>query len=189
MRFRTLIFSITMIGLVASCGVQALNPFYSEQNLIFDEDLVGNWTIKKGNENWSFEAIGDSHYRLRHQEKKTESSLIVHLFKINDQLFLDFTADTDQETDESYMGIWHYYPVHSAAKLNLKKNKATIQFFGGQGLEELIEDPKQNIGFAKTADEFMPGILTGSTNDIQKLLQKNMEDDSFFADALELVKE
>lgn len=58
-----LIFGI-LLFILSGCGVSSIHPLYTEQDVIFDPALLGDWTDKDSKGTSTFTKSGDKVYNL-----------------------------------------------------------------------------------------------------------------------------
>ena len=98
--------------MLGGCGVlPSLHPLYTDEDLIFEEKLIGKWLEDEGNKICEFKVAGGESYKLRVFDGK-EGRFEAHLVKLGDMLFLDLLP-AELNLDESDFYEWHFLPVHT----------------------------------------------------------------------------
>lgn len=98
-------------------------------------------------------------------------------FKINNQLFLDFTPIEDKESDDSKNDLYklHLIETHTLAKFDaLNDNEISIKWLSSKKLEQLLNEQRikiehEKVGFAETV------LLTASSEELVKFIKKYMD--------------
>ncbi|MEI8078575.1 MAG: hypothetical protein WCH61_02965 [bacterium] len=76
------IISIGLLFILSGC-IPSVHPLYTEQDLIFDPLLVGEWVDKDGKETWTFTKSAEKTYTLRYiDEKGKTGDFVVHLLQV-----------------------------------------------------------------------------------------------------------
>tara|TARA_R110001606_G_C15373617_1_gene649777 strand:+ start:186 stop:902 length:717 start_codon:yes stop_codon:yes gene_type:complete len=118
----------------------------------------------------------DSYYLLREYKNK-KVAFIATPFKINNQTFLDFIPVDTQEDIDNLLESHSVY-THSLVKYDLRKNgEIEIRWLDEDKIESLFEQKKIKIKhevFGMLNDKY---LLTASSKDLQKFVQKYMASD------------
>ena len=77
---------------------------------------------------------------------------------------------------------WHFFPVHTFSKISLKENQLNIEFFETSFIEKLISANRIRIKHEKTDDSI---LITASTNELKKIVEKYAHEEDAFENALE----
>ena len=185
-----------------SCVVKSLFPFYTDSSIYFEKRFIGTWVdsenakwevllfqnviLKENNKNKASELDEDqfriynkykNSYVVYFEKDNTKSSFLAMPFKINDQLFLDFTPIEDKEIEETKNDLYkiHLIGTHTLAKVDvINNNKVDINWFSSEKLEELFEQDKikikhEKVGFSETI------LLTASSEELEKFIKKYMD--------------
>jgi len=192
---------IVVALLLSSCVVKSLHAFYTKDILFYEPKFVGHWAdsdkgfwevepfkevILKENHKDSVSDLDEDQQRLYYNYKdgyvvyyekdSTKTTFLAMPFKINDQLFLDFTPIEDREIDQAHNDLYkmHLINTHSLAKLDIEVNdSASIKWLDQDKLEALIKDNKLNIKYEKVGfDETT--LLTASSEDLVKFIDNYM---------------
>lgn len=197
MKTRILI-CITALILLNSCIVNSLFPFFTQDTISFEKAFLGIWEDKKNNSNrWIVASVEDVYqnakdkaeekdivsynkykkgYYIFYEEKSKDrtTAFLAMPFKINDQLFLDFTPlfyDINNTSLESH----HLVPTHSLVKFDiLDNNTIDIKWLSSDKLEGLIKNNRIKIDYEKIGIENDKYLLTASSNELQKFIKKYM---------------
>jgi len=173
------ILTVVLFGCIPS-----LNPLYTKNDLITNDDLLGKWAENQSKEFWIFEKKDNTSYKLIHKEKHEQSTFVAHLVKVGDSLFLDLFPE-EPDTDDALYKL-HLFPVHTFSKVILRKNELILMMFNLSWLEEGIENGTINVAHVKSSDDRL--LLTASTKELQQFVLKYAGNNKAFMDPLELKK-
>jgi hypothetical protein len=188
MKTKSILFLAVLILVLSSCLVKSLHPFFKEKDVVMKKEIMGTWTDQKSGK-WIIsqaktkKAGSDSvdsllnYYNVSLTDKDGISKFISHLFKLNNQLFVDFFPD---EVSLSGLTSYHIVATHSIAKIEVFKDSINIKWFNEQWLKNLFENNKIRISHEVIYDEDGPYILTASTDELQKFLIKYGNDPKAF---------
>src|SRR5262245_31731936 len=89
--------ALTAVALTG-CILTSVYPFYNEKDLAFDSTLLGTWAKPADNESWHFDKQGTHAYQLTLISGGKTNQLQAHLFKLQDQKYLDlYSPDVNWE--------------------------------------------------------------------------------------------
>ena len=167
-------FSMTCIGLLflmAGC-IPSLHPLYTEQDLIFDPALVGQWAEKDSKESWTFTKSGEKEYKLLYVDgdgKKGE--FVVHLLTFNEQRFLDlFPEDPGLEQNSFYK--LHLLPVHTFLRLKEIEPALQMDVLKPDWLEKILAADAGALRHEKMDGSI---LLTAQPKELQAFLLKHAQ--------------
>ncbi len=191
MNAKNIILAAFMTVLLGGCFVKSIHPFYRENETVFNGDLLGNWTGRDST-TWKIEQATRSKglfkptqavnvYRITYTEKKGASVFSVHLFKLNNHLYLDFyPEEVEGGTD---MMTTHLVPMHTVARVEVSPGRLVIRWFNEEWLIGLFKQNKIRIAHEKIplegtspSDANFQVVLTASTDELQKFMLKYADD-------------
>ena len=187
--------------LLTSCVIKSLHAFYTKDILYYEPKFIGQWSdsekgqwsiqpfkevILKDNNKSSYSELDEDDQRMYNNYKdgyvvyytkdSTKTTFLAMPFKINNQLFLDFTPVEDRESEQSKNDLYqvHLIRTHSLAKLDLFSNdSASIKWLDQDKIEELLKADKIKIKYEKVGfDETI--LLTASSDELVKFIEKYM---------------
>ena len=185
--------------LLSSCVVKSLHAFYTQDILSYEPKFVGNWSdsdkgfwevqpfkevILKENHKTNVSELDEEQLKLynnynkgyvvKYEKDSTQTLFLAMPFKINNQLFLDFTPIEDHEIDKSRNDLYkmHLLNTHSLAKLDIESNNSvSIKWLDQDKLEALLKADKIKIRYEKVGfDETI--LLTASSEELVKFIEK-----------------
>jgi len=200
---------ITTTFLFTGCFLQSVHPLVKPENSQFVEGVIGTWEDE--DQRWIFarpenvpetlnqidgfeginEEIDDEEkeelefgYLVVHEDKedKTISVFIGHFIELNEQLYFDLFP----------LDVWgtgllenHYFPVHTFSKIELQNGDMNISLFKSSWIKEQIEDNRVRIKHEKTEEGV---LITASTKELQRFVERYGETDEAFEDPISLQK-
>lgn len=195
MKLKNLIPIIVLLLFISSCVVFSFYPLYNEKDLFANDLLTGQW-IDKDSAIWKFEHdykgkhlpenIDSTAYLLTFKEKDEENyskaSLQVHVVKLGEYYFLDFYLEDYFDDDNLTLFDFHVLPVHTIAKLELKKDSAYINWFNQDWLKDLIHENRIRIHHEDNGEHI---LLTAKPDELQKFVIKYVNSTEAFEDGLD----
>ena len=190
-RFSFLLAGLFLV-LLSGC-ISSIHPLYTSKDVAFDPLLVGEWFDTDNSNRWIFESKNDSSYKLIYHENgvfgddstQTISIFDVNLVNLEGHYFLDlYPGDDDQFTMSTLMAAT-LLPVHTFAKIDFEDGAYNVRFFSGEWLQQSIIDKKIDIAYEKTNEQI---VLTASTQDLQKMVLQNVDNEEAFIEPATLVR-
>ncbi len=181
-------FFISSLFVLTGC-ITTVNPIYTEENLIFKEELIGVWNTNdsNGSEKWIFDKTDNPEsksYILTHQKNNITGTFIANLVNIGNQLFLDlYPLENASKNDFANA---HIQKMHSFSKVSLHKNKLDIQMLNPKWFDTQVSEKKLSLKHYRTADGQV--IITDSTEELQAFLSSHVSSEGAFEKPLELRK-
>ncbi len=176
MKTRNVLISIAALLLLISGCIPSLHPLYTENDLIFDESLLGSW--KKNDEQWTFSMEDKKSYHLEIINQEDTSNLFVHMLSLGGYYFLDFyPADNDHVDIPDYL-MMNLLAVHTFARFSYDKDSIHVNFFDPDWLAGLFEQNRIRIKHEVVEDNNI--VLTAPTEELQKFVAKYADDKDAF---------
>jgi len=191
MKTKNALFLVVILIAAQSCTIFSLNPLYNEEDLLDEPILLGVWQEDDdGNEYVSFEKYEDKKYIFRYMERdgpeKIDTvSFEAGLIKIGDHYFIDLYPYYEKELAESDYLFRGFIPTHSVLKIDWNKNDLDLYIFSYDRLQELFEQNRIRIRH-ETFDDYI--VITASTDELQKFIEKYADDEKAFDDSGKFVK-
>lgn len=195
--------TVLVVYLLTGC-LPSLQPLYTTDKLVLLNGLTGVWQAENGGtdqngtskkpEVWTFRKEEDKSYLLIHEDEDGfVAALDVHVVKLGSHYFMDFYPGQlpNDETINSVGKIvqdplqmnsflqLHLLAVHTFAKIELSAKKLKINMFDPDFLKNLLEGQQIRIKHEKIDDDY---ILTASSSDLQKFVEKYAEEEEAFLD-------
>jgi hypothetical protein len=169
------------IAVLMSGCVVSLHPLFTDENLVFEEGLVGTWFSEDGDVKWRFQKAEDKVYGLTVAENEAPGKFEARLVRLGKFLFLDLYPK-EPDIDNDFYKL-HLLPAHGIMRVWLEGDLLRVAMIDYDWLNERIKEKKADI-----AHEILDGriVLTASTEDLQEFYLKYAEDNKAFSDPGEL---
>lgn len=186
MKTRATVYAILLALILNGCIVKSLHQFYHEENVIYDEALLGTWldddhtrwvispyTFSKG---FMHGDTTDNSYLVEfYEDSLVPAKFNAHLFEVEGRKYLDFLPLRENRYDGLLDA--HLLTTHSLALIDYEDNgQVTISWFDEEWLNNLFEENRVKIAHEKitgAAGELgSEYVLTASTSELQKFIAK-----------------
>jgi hypothetical protein len=182
MKYWSFFLIIIAIAFLAGCLPTSVHPLYTDDDVIFDNDLLGMWydPDEPRGDVWSFKRWGPESYRLLiYKEHRLSgppaAEFDVIMAEIGDETYLDFFPREPEDMDDFYN--LHLVPTHSFYRMKITKDMMTgqsrdtlwIGLFDLEWLEKNLENGQVNLKHEKRDDMI---VLTASTPDLQEFVKR-----------------
>ena len=200
MRTKKFLFYL-LAGLLGSCvPVISLHSLFTEENIVFDEKLLGTWvddpTSPKGT--WEFKRVADSAQKdwelpppkkpekayklLLSNEEGAKGSFFAHLVRLEGRLFLDVfpsqlpCAQLDPKQDWVFNTSF-LIPGHSFVVIDSIEPQLKIRWTNEDEMEKFLKEQPNALKHELVEDKI---VLTASTDELQKFVLKYADDKRIF---------
>ena len=183
-----------VILLFTGC-LTTLYPIFTEKDLVYKPELIGNWKIggddKKGSAEINsltkettvelpgkISSIKGKGYLItyRDEENAVTGSFIAFLARIGKHLYFDYypvQLKTEKNADEFYMQ--HFVKMHTPYRVNILKNGGfELNQLEANYLDKLIDEKKIRIRHEINSDG--AAVITASTEELQQYILKYGDD-------------
>ena len=189
MKTRNRITLATAAVLLCSC-IPSVNPFYTDQDVVFDARLLGEWQEKDKSDNpdvWEFEGTTNKMYKLTITEKEGKQGRFnAHLFQLKQEYFLDLIPDDcHYATNQADLVAASMYPGHLLVRVPQLEPVLKLALFDFGWLEEFIKKNPKALAHHKEGDHM---VLTAGTRDLQKFVLKHLGEDELFEKPDEMIR-
>jgi len=172
---------LTGLILILSGCLPSLNPIYTEEDIVFNKQLIGIWAEEdKEKEKWIFEKNGGNQYKLTYLEEGKKASFEAHLAKIGEYHFLNLYPDDYASENTLYQ--CHFIPVHTFSKITIKEDEVVIKMMDPTWVEEKIMKKEIDIEHAFSSKGNL--LLTAPTKKLQEFVLRFAEEEEAFQDPL-----
>lgn len=208
---------LLVLIILSSCYLKSLHPFYTKDSIYFDKLFVGNWedddqriwnvysfkekyleigriapiTIKDldKEELEQYNEIKNTYYVETMDGNKIKESFLVVLFKIENELFLDFSIWSSGIDEFEGLSAANIIGTHTLVKFDiLNNNEINLTWLPEGVLRDLIVENRIKINY-EIIGNFIGGsnvhfndkgyLLTASAEDLQKFLKKYIKSNDY----------
>lgn len=171
---------VLIAGIVAGC-VPSWHPLYTDQDIIFDSQLIGTWTKDNGDEVWKFEKDGENKYKLTHSDNEGKSTFEAHLVQLKDRRFLDLYIRDAEESKLSGVAKATLVPAHLFLRVDQIASSLKMAAVNPDWVAN--EANLKGVAHLKEKDRIM---FTAETKDLQAFVLKHAEGETLFGDVFTL---
>lgn len=175
-KLTTLVAAIPCFTMLAGC-VGSEHPLYIEGETVFREELVGEYEVitHEGASPtiWNVESIADEAYRVTlPSEGGLEGDiLIMHLVELEDQLYMDVAAVTDEGETETP-------PPHIIGRLRIEEDVTVTTHIDNNWLTAYLAEHPDELAVTQLEDR--PYLtITAETEDLQRFIVAHAEEGLF----------
>jgi hypothetical protein len=180
MKVKKLLFYLLAV-FMGGC-VLSLHPLYTENDLIFEEKLLGTWAEEGSKETWQFKrANSDSnkYYEMICIDKEGKKGRFdAGLGKLNNMMFLNIFPK-ESELNENDFYKFHILPVNSFIKIENIQPTLELRVMNPDNLKEMLENDPNLIKHEIVHDRL---VLTASTKELQEFLKAHANDEGLFGE-------
>lgn len=168
--------------MLGGCVLSSLHPLYTDEELIFEEKLIGKWSDEHNI--WEFRAGEPNTYQMRVFDGK-EGRFVAHLVKLEDMLFLDIFPDEPcLEQDNDFYKL-HILPTHTFMKVDQIGPKLQLRAMDYDKVSKMLQEDPNLLKHEVIEDRI---VLTASTEQLQEFIVEYANEEGVFADATELTR-
>ena len=215
MKRRGLYLILIIIYLIQTgCFLKSVHPLVEEENAILVDGLEGIWETDNQRWTFVNDAtkfpnlaqylgeeievdmeedddlgLGNSYLILYENLKdlSADTAMFMGLVtELNNAYFLDLSvvveSISDLEESDSDFVDKHFFPVHTFSKMTLSEGQLNIELFQSSFISDLISSNRIRIKHEET-DDFI--LITASTNELRKFVEKYAHNEDAFEDAME----
>ena len=199
MRTKQFLLLLAFVILVQGCGVVSFYPLYTDDTVIENDQIIGEWQNSEDEYIWDVSkpdtlkstpiSFGDhngdnnkySYLAIVYIEDEPEqwTEFMIHLIKIGNYTYADIFPYDWKFYNDNLMA--HMVPVHSFARVNFD-SVFTVSFMDPDLLEDLIKQKKVRIPYVE--DDDGKTLLLSKPEELQKFLLKYEDDEAGFFDEL-----
>ena len=177
---------LTVSLLLAFTGcVPSLNPLYTDEDLIFDDSLIGVWVDKQTGETWVFSKRGKLEYMLHHiDEDGGQGEYSAHLVRVEDRTFLDIVPEKPGFSQNEYYQS-HFFTTHTFVHIVQKEPTVRISVLEPRWLKDILADNPEAIRHERIGGVI---LLASSPKETQKFLLANLNTREAFSEPFDLTR-
>jgi hypothetical protein len=192
---KKILFAVIITVLTIAGCVRSLYPLFTEEDLIFKDELLGTWKEKDGKSTWTFEKSNGKNYTLIHSVAEYSilndkvpgdtAKLTAQLGKLGKYIFLDiFPGKPDTKVKNDFYNF-HLLPVHTISRVWFTGDTLKLSMLDNDWLSKMINNNAFKIKHARLNDQL---ILTASTQELQRLVVRYANNTNAFPKPGELYR-
>ena len=182
-RFEVLRSSRLLAALIAAllltgCWMQSLHPIYTDDTMVFEERLVGNWTDGEGG-SLRFDRYDAHAYRftVNFDSEDRPIELEAHLTRIDDRLLLDAVL-SNLESDVAELVGPHVVPVHWIFLVELRGERLLLSEPRMDRVKTLLQESPELVGHTVVDGRL---ILTDETAALRRFIAESLAGDEVWS--------
>jgi hypothetical protein len=179
--FRALCGGLLFGGLVAC--IPSLHPLYTDDDLVFDPALVGQWIPADNADQslWEFSKSGEKQYAFTLTEKDGKGGkFIVHLVQLGDRRFLDFFPVKPELAGRDDFYKNHLIPAHTFMQVLEIDPALKIRWMDQEWLSKYLKENPKAVAHERLEDDRI--VFTADPKALQAFVLKNLETPGAFSD-------
>jgi len=181
---RSLLGAVAVVAASLAGCVPSLHPLYTEQDLVFEPALAGEWSGKDTG-TWAFTRDGEKAYRLVYADTDGKSGeFAAHLLKVQGSLYLDlFPKDPEIKGNDFYKA--HFLPVHTFARVRQIEPTFQMAFLSADWIKKHVKEFPDAIRHETLSDTV---ILTAQPKDLQAFVARNEKTEGAFGEFSDMTR-
>ena len=168
---------VVLAALVLTSCAPSLNPFYTDKDIVFNDDLLGAWVNDSGDK-CMFTKSGDNHYDFLFVDDGL-SRFEARLIELGGVKFLDLYPKTQGKNSD--LSPANFVPAHTLALLTISKDSISIAMMDVEWIKKLSDQNRLDLAHERLADGSI--VLTAQTRELQAFVMKHADDKKLFGDA------
>ncbi len=190
-KLRTLI-ALGLIGLLAGCASPpSLHPLYTENDLVFEPDLLGTWQDVETT--LIFEEAGGDSYLLTYSVAGKASQYEAHLAALGGYLYLDVILKESEFGDRlAPQAFVSAIRAHGFYRIELDGNTLRVRHLNCDWLAEELEAGRADLRHEPLTEPDRLNedgfLITASTEEIQRFLAEHSQDSDVFQPLTEFAR-
>ena len=174
LRSSRLLAAVIGVVLLTGCWMQSLHPIYTDDTVVFEESLVGNWTDDEGG-SVHFDRYGAHAYHMTIRSDPGDRPIEpeAHLTRIDDRLFLDGVL-TDLDDDVEEVVGPHVVPVHWIFRLELRGERLLLSEPSMHRIKTMLQESPELVGHTLVDGRL---ILTDETAALRRFITESLAGD------------
>lgn len=188
---------VAVVGWTAAC-VPSLHPLYTEEDLVFEEALLGSWADTDDDECWRFERSESKSYVLTFTPEGDEEPIgsgqgrparfDAHLVQLGDDLFLDLYPDFGSEGIGLGNGLLelHLVSAHTFSRIWIDEDSVRIGMMDSDWLDKALSGGEIEVEHERSEEGI---LLTAETSELQAFARSIADNSEAFGSVVDLVRQ
>src|SRR5262245_30726772 len=171
------IFVVFGIALALTACAPSLHPFFTDEDIVFNETLLGRWISDSG-ENCLFTKSGESNYGLLYMDGGP-TRFEARLIELGGATFLDLSPKPLSKEIDLYPA--NLVPAHTLARVTISKDSIAIAMMNGDWLKQLSDQNELTLAHERLDDGMI--VLTAPTRELQAFALIHADSKEAFGEA------
>ena len=167
MKTKVKIAAFYFLAIVLGGCVPSLHPLFTENELIFDANLVGVWSPTDSNETWEFKPGGKGYECIYVDNNSKIGRFDAGLGKLQNNMFLDIYPKELNLTENGFYKM-HFLAAHSFIRVYLTKDLLELRAMNPENLDKLLKSDPNIIKHERLGGDSI--VLTASTKELQEFM-------------------
>ena len=180
MKIRNLM-PLAAAGMLFAACAPSIHPFYTENDLVVDARLAGEWHAKGKNEvsAWKFEKSGDKAFKLTVTDKEgKKGEFTACLFKLKANLFLDITpSNCEYAPNQADLVAFAMLPGHLLVRVERMEPELRLAFCDYEWLDKHLESHPGTLAHHREDKRL---VLTAGTRELQTFVLAHLAQGQLF---------
>ena len=172
-----MIFVVLGAALICAGCVPSLHPFFAEENIVFNDALLGAWISDSGAK-CLFTKSDENYYEFSYIDK-TPAQFEARLIELGGVKFLDLYPQPPDNDNGLYLAS--LVPAHTLARVTIGEDSISIALMDDDWLRRLSDRNDLNLAHERLADRSI--VLTAPTRELQAFVLSNANGKEAFGDA------
>jgi hypothetical protein len=171
------IFVVFGIALALTACAPSLHPFFTDEDIVFNEALLGSW-INDSGETCLFTKSGDNNYGLLFMDGGP-TRFEARLIDLGGATFLDLYPKPLSKEIDLYPA--NLVPAHTLARVTISKDSIAIAMMDGDWLKRLSDQNQLDLAHERINDGMI--ALTAPTRELRAFALKHADSKEAFGEA------
>jgi hypothetical protein len=170
------------LGLLFSGCVTSLEPLVTDEDSIFDAELVATWNQTNGDSRWEFESDDDRYRLIVTAEDGKRGEFQGRLTELDGRRYLDLKPDLDSIEALNFYK-WHLLPMHSFMRVDVTGGDMRLALMNIEWLQNYLQEHPGAIAVTEVGSRH---VLSASTSELRDFVAAHAGEPEFFMDPIEL---
>jgi len=172
MKTKIKIAAFYLLAVILGGCVPSIHPLFTENELIFDANLIGVWSPADSNETWEFKLTSGKGYECIYIDTTGKSGRFdAGLGKLGNTMYLDiYPSEPNMIENDFYKS--HLLSTHSFMKIELSKDILKLCFMNPDETDKLLKSKPNAVKHEKLESNDGRIILTAPTKELKKFILK-----------------
>jgi hypothetical protein len=165
------------IALALTACAPSLHPFFTDEDIVFNEKLLGMWVSDSG-EKYKFARSGDNHYELLYVDDGL-ARFEARLIELGGATYLDLYPKLLGNDIDLYPT--NCVQAHTLARVTIGEDSISITMMDGDWLKQLSDRNQLTLAHERLDNGMI--VLTAPTRELQAFALKHADDKEVFGEA------